>query len=94
MHCLVPPFPVSLTPLVQKTASGIFLPSAAEKTLPEATVIAAGPGARDMNGQIVPMSVKEGDKVLLPSFGGQTIKIGEDEYALFRDAEILAKLSE
>ena len=47
-----------------------------------------------MNGQIVPMSVKEGDKVLLPSFGGQTIKIGEDEYALFRDAEILAKLSE
>jgi chaperonin GroES len=47
-----------------------------------------------MNGQIVPMSVQAGDKVLLPSFGGQTIKIGEEEYALFRDAEILAKVTE
>lgn len=40
------------------------------------------------------MSVKAGDKVLLPSFGGQPIKVGEDEYTLFRDSEILAKLSE
>lgn len=47
-----------------------------------------------MNGQVVPMSVKAGDKVLLPSFGGQTIKVGEEEYVLFRDAEILAKVQE
>jgi chaperonin GroES len=40
------------------------------------------------------MSVKAGDKVLLPSFGGQPIKVGDEEYTLFRDAEILAKLSE
>lgn len=40
------------------------------------------------------MSVKAGDKVLLPSFGGQSIKVGDEEYTLFRDAEILAKLSE
>lgn len=47
-----------------------------------------------MNGQIVPMSVKPGDKVLLPNFGGQTIKVEDEEYVLFRDAEILAKVSE
>lgn len=40
------------------------------------------------------MSVKAGDKVLLPSFGGQTIKVADEEYALFRDVEILAKIQE
>lgn len=68
--------------------------SESSKALPEAKVIAAGPGARDKDGNVFEMSVKAGDKVLLPGFGGQSIKVGEDEYTLFRDAEILAKLSE
>ena len=76
----------------QKTASGIFLPGAADKTLPEATVIAVGPGARDINGKLLEVSVKAGDKVLLPGFGGQSVKVGDEEYHLFRDAEILAKI--
>ncbi|KAI8457023.1 chaperonin 10-like protein, partial [Phakopsora pachyrhizi] len=75
-----------------KTASGIFLPSSAtEKQIPEATVLAAGPGGRDRDGKIIPMELKAGDKVLLPSYGGQSVKVGEEEYHLFRDSEILAK---
>ncbi|POW06468.1 hypothetical protein PSTT_09000 [Puccinia striiformis] len=58
-----------------KTASGIFLPSSVtEKQVPEATVLAVGPGGRDR-------------------YGGQSIKVGDDEYHLFRDAEILAKFT-
>ncbi|EGG01028.1 chaperonin 10-like protein [Melampsora americana] len=77
-----------------KTASGIFLPSSVtEKSTPEATVLAVGPGNRDRDGKLIPMEVKEGDKVLLPSYGGQSIKVGEEEYHLFRDSEIMAKFT-
>ncbi|KAN0092546.1 Chaperonin Cpn10 [Tylopilus felleus] len=78
-----------------KTASGIFLPTSATNTpLPEATVIAVGPGAPNKEGAVVPPSVKAGDRVLLPGWGGNTIKVGEEEYFLFKDSEILAKIQE
>ncbi|KAI9605175.1 hypothetical protein H4Q26_003150 [Puccinia striiformis f. sp. tritici PST-130] len=62
------------------------------KQVPEATVLAVGPGGRDRDGKIIPMEFKTGDKVLLPSYGGQSIKVGDDEYHLFRDAEIWPNL--
>ncbi|KAI0926307.1 hypothetical protein AcW1_008514 [Taiwanofungus camphoratus] len=78
-----------------KTATGIFLPSSATSSpLPEATVIATGPGAPNKDGQVVPTIVKAGDRVLLPGWGGNSIKVGEEEYFLFRDSEILAKIQE
>ncbi|KAI8995709.1 hsp10-like protein [Trametes punicea] len=78
-----------------KTASGVILPSSAtNQPLPEATVIATGPGAPDQNGNIRPMNVQPGDRVLLPGWGGSPIKLGEEEYLLFRDSEILAKIQE
>ncbi|KAF8734637.1 hypothetical protein AX14_003270 [Amanita brunnescens Koide BX004] len=78
-----------------KTASGIFLPtSATNNPLPEATVIAVGPGAPNKDGKIEPTQVKPGDRVLLPGWGGNSIKVGEEEYFLFRDNEILAKIQE
>ncbi|KAH1393115.1 hypothetical protein KXV31_007118 [Aspergillus fumigatus] len=77
-----------------KTASGIFLPESSVKEQNEAKVLAVGPGAVDRNGQRIPMSVAAGDKVLIPQFGGSTVKVGEEEYHLFRDSEILAKINE
>ncbi|KAG6885019.1 hypothetical protein C0993_006544 [Termitomyces sp. T159_Od127] len=62
-----------------KTASGIFLPtSSTSSPLPEATVIAVGPGAPNKDGQVVPTQVKAGDRVLLPGWGGNPIKVGEE----------------
>ncbi|KAJ7575271.1 hsp10-like protein [Mycena floridula] len=78
-----------------KTASGIFLPSTATSSpLPEATVIAVGPGAPNKDGAVIPTTVKAGDRVLLPGWGGNSIKVGEEEYFLFKDSEILAKIQE
>ncbi|KAH9964672.1 hsp10-like protein, partial [Lactifluus volemus] len=78
-----------------KTATGILLPtSATSSPLPEATVIAVGPGAPDKEGRIVLSLVKAGDRVLLHGWGGNAIKVGEDEYHLFKDSEILAKIEE
>ncbi|KAF8956153.1 chaperonin Cpn10 [Flammula alnicola] len=78
-----------------KTAAGIFLPtSATSSPLPEATVIAVGPGAPNKEGTVIPTAVKAGDRVLLPGWGGNSIKVGEEEYFLFKDSDILAKIKE
>ncbi|CAG7947426.1 unnamed protein product [Penicillium salamii] len=95
----------SLTPLLDrvlvqrikpeaKTASGIFLPEAAVKEQNEAQVLAVGPGLFDKDGKRLPMGVAAGDKVLIPQFGGNSVKVGEEEYTLFRDHDILAKIKE
>ncbi|KAK4702389.1 chaperonin GroES, partial [Phenoliferia sp. Uapishka_3] len=81
--------------IAEKTASGLYLPSAANaQPPPEAIVLAVGPGAPNRDGVIVAMSVKEGDKVVIPAFGGVGVKVGEEEFTFYRDQEIIAKLSE
>ncbi|KAF2032037.1 chaperonin Cpn10 [Setomelanomma holmii] len=77
-----------------KTSTGIFLPETAVKELNEAKVLAVGPGALDKDGKRIAPSVQPGDKVLIPQYGGSPIKVGEDEYSLFRDHELLAKINE
>ena len=63
----------------QKTASGLYLPSAATSAPPpEAIIIAVGPGAPNREGVVVPVSVKAGDRVVLPGFGGVPVKVGEE----------------
>ncbi|RDL39842.1 Heat shock protein, mitochondrial [Venustampulla echinocandica] len=77
-----------------KTASGIFLPESSVKELNEAKVLAVGPGGLDKDGKRVACSVAPGDKVLIPQYGGSPVKVGEQEYSLFRDYELLAKINE
>lgn len=77
-----------------KTASGLYLPESSVKELNEAKVLAVGPGALDKDGKRMPMGVAAGDKVLIPQYGGSPVKVGEDEYQLFRDSDILAKIKE
>jgi co-chaperonin GroES (HSP10) len=77
-----------------KTASGIILPESSVKDIPQAKVLAVGPGAIDRHGNKIPVNVVPGDRVLIPEFGGSRVKVGEEEYTLFRDVEILAKINE
>ncbi|KAJ9158154.1 hypothetical protein NKR19_g3632 [Coniochaeta hoffmannii] len=77
-----------------KTASGIFLPESSVKELNEGKVLAVGPGALDKDGKRLPMGVQNGDRVLIPQYGGSPVKVGEEEFHLFRDSEILAKINE
>ncbi|KAL8112262.1 10 kDa chaperonin-like [Apium graveolens] len=74
-----------------KTTAGILLPEKASK-LNSAKVVAVGPGEIDKAGNKIPVSVKEGDTVLLPEYGGTEVKLGDKEYYLFRDDDILGTL--
>jgi chaperonin GroES len=55
-------------------------------------VLETGPGSYDVNGKIVPLTVKIGDRVLLPEYGGTKIKLGEEELVIYQDNDIVGKL--
>ncbi|CAD8178006.1 unnamed protein product [Paramecium octaurelia] len=76
---------------VTKTASGILLQTSDEKQA-VGKVVEAGPGQIDSKGNVIPTLVKPGDVVLLPDYGGQKIKLADQEYFLFRDSDIIGIL--
>ncbi|OMO99654.1 GroES-like protein [Corchorus olitorius] len=76
-----------------KTSVGILVPETSNK-LNSGKVIAVGPGARDREGKTIPVPFKEGETVLLPEFGGTQVKLGEKEFLLYRDEDILGTLHE
>ncbi|KAJ2157636.1 mitochondrial heat shock protein Hsp10 [Coemansia sp. RSA 552] len=78
-----------------KTATGILLPEKAVEKLNEGLVVAVGPGNITKEGKAIPTGLAEGDRVLLPAYGGSPIKLDslkDKEYLLFRAEEIPAKL--
>eukprot|EP00483_Globobulimina_turgida_P012016 UN12038 len=78
-----------------KTSGGLYLPESAQKgEIPQGIVTAVGPGAFNQDGNRIPMTLKEGDEVLLPNYGGQEFKIDEDEFVLLREPEVIAKLED
>jgi len=70
---------------------GILLPEKSVGKMMEATVVAVGPGGRNQSGEVIPVSVQAGDNVLLPEYGGTKIEMGEQDYYLFRDSDLLGK---
>jgi chaperonin GroES len=86
---------VVVKPLKQeeKTPTGIFLPDTAKEKPQEGEVVAVGPGRYTEDGKRVPMEVKAGDRVIYSKFAGTEYKVGDDEYLILRESDILAKVS-
>jgi chaperonin GroES len=75
----------------EKTKSGIFLPQTIEKERSEqGNVIAVGPGKKLSSGKRIPMEVKKGNKVLFTKYGPNEIKVGDKEYLIAKEEDILA----
>lgn len=70
-----------------KTAGGLFIPDTAKEKPLQGTVVAAGPGNKD-----VTMEVKKGDTVLYSKYGGQEITVDGKDYLIMKQADILAVL--
>lgn len=76
--------------VAEKTSKGgVLLPESAVSKLNEGKVIAVGPGARATDGTVIRPSVKEGDDVLLPEYGGSKIAVDGKDLFLYRDDELL-----
>lgn len=72
-------------------ASGIIIPDTADKERPDqGVVVAVGPGKRNETGHLWPVNVKVGDKVIFSKYGPDEIKIGDKEYYVIAESNILA----
>lgn len=72
------------------TASGIILPDSAKEKPQIAEVVAVGTGVYDQNGKLIPLIVKVGQKVLCSKWGGSEVKVGNEEWKLVKQSDILA----
>ena len=77
----------------QTSKGGILLPDSAQERPREGEVLAAGPGKTNENGQLEPMTVKVGDRVLFSSYSGTEVKHDEEEYLILSEDDILGILS-
>ncbi|QEF99176.1 10 kDa chaperonin 2 [Stieleria maiorica] len=74
----------------ETTAGGIVLPDSAKEKVNRARVIAVGPGKRDDNGTVHPLSVRPGDHVLLNKYGGDEFEVDALKYTIVKESDILA----
>ncbi len=73
----------------EKTAGGIIIPDTAKEKPQEGEIVAAGPGARDEKGQLVPLDVKAGDRVLFGKWSGTEVKIDGEDLLIMKESDIL-----
>jgi chaperonin GroES len=73
----------------EKTKGGIIIPDTAKEKPQEGEIIAAGPGARDESGKLVPLDVKAGDKVLFGKWSGTEVKIDGEELLIMKESDIM-----
>ena len=72
-----------------KTAGGIIMPDTAKEKPQQGEIIAAGPGARNEQGQLVPLDVKAGDRVLFAKWSGTEVKIDGEELLIMKESDLL-----
>ena len=77
----------------EKTSGGIIIPDTAKEKPMEGEIVAVGPGARNEQGQLVPLDVKAGDKILFGKYSGTEIKIDGEEFLMMREEDILGVLA-
>jgi chaperonin GroES len=73
----------------EKTAGGIIIPDTAQEKPMEGEIIAAGPGARNEQGQLVALDVKVGDRVLFGKWSGTEVKLDGEELMIMKESDIM-----
>ena len=73
----------------QKSAGGIIIPDTAKEKPQQGEVIAVGPGARNQQGQLVPLDVQVGDTVLFGKWSGTEVKIDGEDLLIMKESDIL-----
>lgn len=77
----------------EKTASGIVLPDSAKEKPQIGLVMAVGSGRANPEGKVMPVSVKVGQKIMYKKWGGNEVKVGNEEWMLVEEKDILAVLN-
>ncbi len=73
----------------EKTAGGLIIPDTAKEKPGEGIVIACGEGARKDSGELIPMPVKEGDRILFGKWSGTEIRLDGEDLLIMKESDIL-----
>ena len=76
-----------------KTKGGIIIPDTVKEKPQEGTIVAVGPGVRDERGEIHPLSVKIGDKILFGKWSGSEIKLDGTDYLVMKETDVIGVLA-
>lgn len=74
----------------ETSRGGIIIPDTAAEKPQEGEVVSAGPGALLDNGEVRPLTVKLGDRVLFRSYAGDEVKLNGEELMIMRESDVLA----
>jgi chaperonin 10 Kd subunit len=74
----------------EETVGGIVLASNAKEKPTEGEVVAVGSGLVTSEGKVLPMTVKEGDRVVYDKYSGTNVKYDGEEYLVLHEKDILA----
>ncbi len=80
---------VKASAVEETTKSGIILAASAQEKPQYAEIVAVGPGG-EVDGKTVDMYVKVGEKVIVGKYAGTEVKLGNEEYTIVRQSDILA----
>jgi len=73
----------------EKTSGGIIIPDTAQEKPMEGDVVSTGPGARDEQGRVVALEVKEGDRILFGKWSGTEVKLDGEELLIMKESDIM-----
>jgi chaperonin GroES len=72
------------------TSGGIIIPDTSKEKPSKGTVLAIGEGNRNEKGELIPLIVKVGDKILFSRYGGTEFKYNDEEFLIMKETDILA----
>jgi chaperonin GroES len=73
----------------EKTKGGIIIPDTAQEKPQEGEIVAVGPGARDEDGERIPLDVKVGDRILFGKWSGTEVKVDGEELLIMKESDIM-----
>ncbi len=76
----------------ETTTGGIIIPDTAKEKPMQGEILAVGPGARNEKGEVVPLDVKVGDRVLFGTWSRHAVTIDGEELAIRKEADIMGEL--
>jgi chaperonin GroES len=78
----------------EKTIGGIIIPDTAKENPQEGEVVAVGPGARNEQGELVPLELKAGDHVLFGKWSGTEVKIDGEDLLIMKESDVLGVIEQ
>jgi chaperonin GroES len=73
----------------EKTAGGIIIPDSAKEKPQQGEVVAAGPGARHDSGQLQPLEVNVGDRILFGKWSGTEVRLNGEDLLILKESEVM-----